>query len=167
MLKFFGIKLGSNARSQGSRSVGISAIDALYEREMQANLAALTERRRKTRSHRSVMDWAEYWPLAVGIVLSCFAPQLVELVSPFRPWGMWLVYPFASIAARPELGMSEGLAATLPLLILYAQFPIEGLLARFALRGRVTVARVLGQVLFLHLMGALELWLISGPWGGR
>ena len=61
----------------------------------------------------------------------------------------------------------NGLAATLPLLILYAQFPIEGLLARFALRGRVTVARVLGQVLFLHLMGALELWLISGPWGGR
>ena len=167
MLKNLGSKFGSNARSQGSRPIGISAIDALYKREMQANLVALTERRRKTRRHRSVMEWAEYWPFAVGIVLSSFAPQIVALVSPYRPWGMWLVFPFASIASRPEMGMSEGLAATLPLIILYAQFPLEGLLARFALRGRVTVLRVLGQMLFLHLMGALELWLVSGPWSGR
>jgi hypothetical protein len=167
MSKFFGNKFGGNARLQGSRSAGISAIDALYKREMQANLAALTERRRKTRRIRSVRDWAEYWPVAVGIVISSFAPQIVALVSPFRPWGMWLAFPFASIASRPELGMNEGLAATLPLIILYAQFPLEGLLARFALRGRVTVLRVLGQMLFLHLLGALELWLVSGPWGGK
>ncbi|HEV2484670.1 MAG TPA: hypothetical protein VGT08_03970 [Terracidiphilus sp.] len=167
MLKFFGSKFGSNAQPQGNQSAGLSAIEAQYEREMQANLAALAERRRKTRRKRSVMDWAEYWPLAMGIVISCFVPQLHKLVVPYRPWGMWVVFPFAALIDRPEVGLSQGLASTLPLMIMYAQFPLEGLLARFGLRGRVTVLRVLGQVLFLHVMVFVELWLVSGPWGKR
>lgn len=167
MLKSFGSKLGTKARSKGNRLTGISAVEELYKREMLANLAALAERRRKTRRHRSVTDWTEYWPVAMGIVISCFAPQLHDFVAPFRPWGMWIVFPFAAIVDRPEVGLSQNLATTLPLMIMYAQFPLEGLLARFALRGRVTVLRVLGQVLFLHLMVFVELWLVTSPWAIR
>jgi hypothetical protein len=165
MLKLFGNNSGYDASSQGGHSQALRAIDALYEQEMQANMAALAEQRRKTRRFRSAISLTEYWPFAVGIALSCFAPQISEFVAPFRPWGMWLAFPFAAIAGRPEMNLNGDLATSLPLLFMYAQFPIEGLLARFALKGHVTVPRVAGQILFLHLLAIVELYLVSGPLG--
>ncbi len=165
MLKLFGNKSGYDAGSQGGHSQALRAIDALYQQEMQANMAALAEQRRKSRRFRSAVSLTEYWPFAVGIALSCFAPQISEFVAPFRPWGMWIAFPFASIVGRPEMNLNGDLATSLPLLFMYAQFPIEGLLARFALRGHVTVPRVVGQVMFLHLLAIVELYLVSGPLG--
>lgn len=165
MLKLFGNNSGYDAGSQGGHSTALRAIDALYQQEMQANMAALAAQRRRTRRFQSAISLTEYWPFAVGIALSCFAPQIGEFVAPFRPWGMWIAFPFAAIAGRPEMNLKGDLATSLPLLFMYAQFPIEGLLARFALKGHVTVPRVLGQIMFLHLLAIVELYLVSGPWG--
>jgi hypothetical protein len=165
MLNFFGNKSGFGARSDGGYSEALQAIDSLYQRELQANMAALSEQRRKARLKTSAKNWSEYWPFAVGIVLSCFVPQLRDLIDPLRPWEMWMVFPFASIAGRPEVALASQAAAYVPLLFMYIQFPLEGLMARFALRGQVTVARVLGQVVFLHLFAMTELWLVNSPWG--
>jgi hypothetical protein len=165
MLKLSENKSGSDAGSQGGHSQALRAIDALYQQEMQANMAALAEQRRKSRRFRSAVSLTEYWPFAVGVALSCFAPQISEFVSPFRPWGMWLAFPFAAIAGRPEMNLNGDLATSLPLMFMYAQFPIEGLLARFALKGHVTVPRVVGQMLFLHLLAVVELYLSTGTLG--
>lgn len=164
MPKFFGNKSGFGSSTQDSHSSALRAIDALYEREIQANMAALTEQRQRARRHRSAAVWAEYWPFAIGIAISCFVPQMREFIDPFRPWGMWILFPFASIATRPEVIMGSQMAAYMPLFFMYAQFPIEGIMARFALRGHVTPLRVLGQVLFLHLFAVIELWLVNSPW---
>lgn len=165
MLKLFGNKSEPGAGSDGGYSQALRAIDSLYERELQANMAALAEQRRKTRLHRSATNWAEYWPFALGIALSCFVPQLHAIMEPLQPWGLWIVFPFASIATRPEVVTSSNAAGYLPLLFMYAQFPMEGLMARFALRGHVTAPRVFGQILFLHLFATTQLWLVNGPWG--
>ncbi len=162
MLKRSGKKSGPNAGSQASHSAALEAIDALYTLEMKANLAALRDQRRRTRLHQTVSNWTEYWPVAVGIVISLFAPQLRDMVSVFRPWGMWIVFPFVSLAGRPEVYMGDGMAALLPLVMLYAQFPLEGLLARVALKGNVTLTGVFGQVLFFHTLCIIELWLVNG-----
>jgi len=115
------------------------------------------------RMQQSATNWIEYWPFALGIVVSCFVPQLHEMMESFRPWGMWIVFPFASIVGSPEMNLHA--VASLPILFMYIQYPLEGLLARFGMRGHVTVARVFGQVLFLHLLALAELWLVSSPYG--
>jgi hypothetical protein len=164
MLNFFGNKSGFDSTLDHHVS-GYQAIDALYEREMQANLAALSKQRQKSRRYQSAASWAEYWPFAVGVAISCFVPQLREVVEAFRPWGTWILFPFAAIANRPEVSLSNQVISNMPLLFMYAQFPIEGLMARFALRGNVTFLRVVGQVIFLHLFALTELWLVNSPLG--
>lgn len=162
MPKLFEMKARTAAAPQSDESDGRRTIDARYEQEMEANLAALQENRRKNRRHRSIQDWTEYWPIAVGIVLSVFTPQLRLLIEPYRPWGEWIVFPFAALINRPEMNLKGDLAYTLPLTFMHLQFPIEGLLARLGLRGRVTLPRCLGLVLLLHGCALLELWLANG-----
>lgn len=147
---------------QGNRSAALEAIDALYKQEMKANILALRERRRSLRQQKSLMHLVEYWPVAVGVFFSLFAPLLQEIVAPFKPWGMWIVFPFVSIAGRPEVFMGDKMAVLVPMVMLYAQFPLEGLLAKIALKGNVTPLAVAGQVLFLHLLCIVELWLVNG-----
>lgn len=164
MLNIFGNKSGMDS-TQDHHVSGFQAVDALYEREMQANLAALSKSRQKSRRYQSAANWAEYWPFAVGVAISCFVPQLHEFVEAFRPWGTWILFPFAAIASRPEVTVGNQVIANMPLFFMYAQFPIEGLMARFALRGHVTFLRVFGQILFLHLFAMTELWLVNSPLG--
>jgi hypothetical protein len=165
MFNIFGNNSGTGSGDQDSHTTSLSAIDALYEQEMQANLAALTEQRRKSRRYQSAAAWAEYWPFAIGIAISCFVPQMRDFIDVYRPWGMWIVFPFASIANRPELSLGHQIITNMPLFFMYAQFPIEGLMARFAQRGQVSVLRVLGQVIFLHMFALFELWLVNSPLG--
>lgn len=165
MARIFGRKSGSRSSTQDSHVTALRAIDALYEQEMHTNLAALGERRRKSRRYQSAATWAEYWPFALGIAISCFVPQMRDLIDAYRPWGMWLVFPFAAIANRPEISTSGGIISNVPLFFMFAQFPIEGLMARFAQRGNVTVFRVVAQVVILHAFALLELWLVNSPFG--
>lgn len=157
----------AGARPKKKTLTGRAAIDALYERERASNLASLEERRRQVRSLRSARDWAEYWPVAIGIVMGCFAPQLRALVELAKPWGLWVVFPLAAMIERPELAFSREFTYMAPTVALYAQFPLEGLLARWVLRGHVTVKRVLLQTFFLHFLGTMEMWMVNGPWGRK
>lgn len=143
-----------------SRIAAFEAMDEVYNRQKKANIAALRERERRARHGHSLKELSMYWPVAVGIVLSFFAPRLMELVTPFQPWGKWLVFPYMAILERPEVRLS-GDAGLLPMWMLYVQFPLEGMLAIMALRGKVTIGGVSGQVLTYHLLGAAELFLVN------
>jgi hypothetical protein len=163
MLNIFGNNSDMDSGTQDSHISAFRAIDALYEQEMQSNMAALTEQRRKSRRYRSAAEWAEYWPFAVGVAISCFVPQLRDFVDAFRPWGLWILFPFAAIASHAESTFSNPFIANMPLFFMFAQFPIEGLMSRIAFRGHVTPLRVLGQVIVLHFFALVELWLVSSP----
>ncbi len=165
MLRRSGSNSGLKANSHGSRSDAFAAIDALYTLEMQASLAAMHERRRSSRHQRAMTRLAERWPIAVGLVLSLFAPSLREIVEPFQPWGMWLVFPFVVIATRPEVFMGDKMAALMPQLMLYLQFPLEGFLAQAMLKGKVTVRAAFIQFLFFHILAIIEIWLVNGVLG--
>jgi hypothetical protein len=102
------------------------------------------------------------WPIAAGLLLGLLAPRMCALMIRFEPWAMCFVFPFVVIARRPELHALARIAGNLPLLILYAQFPIEGLLARLAFRRRVTVRGVACQVCYFHYLAALQLLMIGG-----
>ena len=137
-------------------------IDALYNLEMKANILALRQERRRARLHRSIAQWVEYWPVGIGILISLFAPQMREFVEPFRPWGLWVSFPMVALSTRPEIYMGSHIAAMLPAALTYLQFPLEGLLAKIALKGNVTVHGVVVQVVFFHGLCIMDLWLLNG-----
>ncbi|HUV70318.1 MAG TPA: hypothetical protein VMW15_11695 [Terracidiphilus sp.] len=151
-----------NAGAQGIYSTALEAIDALYKRETQANLAALRERHRRKQLKQSIASWIELWPVALGIILSYFTPQLREIVAPFGRWGMWIVFPLEALSERPELYMGYKVAMFLPTLMFYAQYPLEGLLAKTILKGNMTIPRVMVEVAYFHALCVVELWLVSG-----
>ena len=117
------------------------------------------QRQRRKRFWRGV---GKLWPIAIGAALGAIAPQLHAVVSRFEPWGLWLVFPFAVLGCRPELQVLGQIVRHLPLVLLYAQFPLEGLIAILALRLRVTVPGVAVQVFYLHYLAGLQLLMISG-----
>ena len=79
MPKRFGTQ--SDDAPQGNGSAALAAIDALYDLEMKSNLLALRQQRRTERLHRSLAQWSEYWPMAVGILISLVAPQIKEVAG--------------------------------------------------------------------------------------
>ena len=101
------------------------------------------------------------WPVAVGLVLAFFAPHLRDMLAAFNPWGMMAVFPFVLLAGRPELGISEELARSLPQLILFIQFPLEGLLTMYNLGKRLSLGKAITQLFFLHFLGFFVLWLLA------
>ena len=152
----------SDDTTPNNSSTALEAIDALYNLEMKANLVALRQQRRVTRLQRSLAQWTEYWPLAIGILASFLAPQLRAFVEPYRPWGLWISFPMVALSIRPEIYMGTKMAALLPTAMLYLQFPIEGLLAKIALRGNVTPYGVTVQVMYFHGLCIMQLWLLNG-----
>lgn len=117
---------------------------------------------RVQRRRASMRSGLRLWPIAVGLLLALFAPALGAFLTRSHPWGMWLVFPFALLAGRPELDVSGHLARILPQVILYAQFPVEGLLARMVLRRHVTLPGVTGQIVYFHFLAAVQLAMVSG-----
>jgi hypothetical protein len=126
----------------------------------------LHERRSKERHSRLMESLVTSWPIFAGILLAICAPTLNELLSVIKPWGNWLVFPFVELVARPELHLGTQFQQTAPQIMLYLQFPLEGLMAKKFLRGRVTLSAVGTQVMIYHILGAAQLILIWRTLGG-
>ena len=129
---------GSNAGAQINGCDALRVIEALYDLELQANIAVIREEQRDERRHRSLAEWSSYWPVALGILGS---------------------------SLQPEMRMGSWMAAMLPTAAMYLQFPLEGLLARFTLRKGLTVRRVIEQVGCFHGLCIVDLWLLNGGVG--
>jgi hypothetical protein len=128
--------------------------------EMDAAIARLHRRLELERKRLSRQYWFRFWPVAVGITVAFVAPQLRETLDLlFKPWGEGLVFPFVVLLERPELHLHS---SSLPNLMLYAEFPLEGLLAKSTISGKVTPLAVLGRVVCLHLLVGTLLLILSG-----
>jgi hypothetical protein len=114
------------------------------------------DRRRKRRTENLVNSW----PIGVGILIALAAPVMCEFLTVIKPWGMWLVFPFVELVARPELDLGGGFNRLAPEVMLFLQFPLEGLMAKKFLKDRVTVSGVVGQVILYHFLGMMQLWFV-------
>ena len=135
---------------------------ALREMEMKANMAELRSLQRMERRSRFVLRMVDCWPIAAGLILGAIAPSLQALVSASAPWAMNILFPFVVLSGRPELHLNGFLMHYLPLVMLYAQFPVEGLIAKKVLKRKITLSGVAVQVFFYHFLGAMQILLISG-----
>jgi hypothetical protein len=137
-------------------------IDRIMQLERAAAQARVRQMDRDRRHKELLNTLATYWPFAVGVILAFFSPALRDLVVVWQPWGMWIAFPFVVLAGRPELHLTNQMSIQLQHLLVYAQFPLEGLIARWAMKSCVSVPRVAGHLCFLHFLGAVDLWLLSG-----
>ena len=147
-------------RRPNSRGLFIAAERERWQ--LAAGLAAFRKRLRAERRAQHLRQLASFWPVALGLVLGAFAPALRTALAGYAPWITTAVFPLFLLAGRSPISMSFAIAQTLPLVMLYAQFPLEGLLVRMILTHRVTVFGVCGQVCCLHILGAAHLWLLNG-----
>ena len=100
------------------------------------------------------------WPFVVGLVLALIAPKLMDALDGFNPWIKRAVFPYVLLARRPEFGLNWEMGGNLPRLLLFAQFPLEGLLTTFNLRRRFPLWVAIGQLIVIHLVGAFALFLL-------
>jgi hypothetical protein len=105
--------------------------------------------------------WTSWLPIAAGIAISSVAPQLFALAGHWNPWGQRVLFPLVQLVGLHEIGMSDELARTLPQLMLYLQFPLEGLLVASNLRRGQNLSRAFGPVPGLHFVFALVLWIVA------
>jgi len=151
-----------NTSRQSNPTSSLACFDEICKLEMEEGLARIQRQLDRERRKENLRFLGGLWPLAVGLALACLAPLASELLAPSTSLGMAIVFPFVVLTQRPELHLTGTMAAMLPQFMLYAQFPIEGLLARSATKGHVTLPAVVMRVASLHLLAGALLLLISG-----
>ena len=152
---------GLDIRSKGDLAGPQVSLEELCQQQMRDGLAKMHRELEAEKRKKSMQYFASLWPIAAGLVLACVVPILTDVLEPLGQWAIGIVFPFAVLSMRPELHMGTSIATGVPQMILYGQFPVEGLLARSGSKGRVTVSAVVGRVAFLQLMGGVLLLLLN------
>ncbi len=101
------------------------------------------------------------WPLAAGLVLGFLSPYFHDVLANQWSWANWVAFPFAELASRPEPHLRGVLDGQLPHLVLWIQFPLEGLLTMWNLRRRVSLQGTLAILFSLHALGVFLVWLLN------
>jgi hypothetical protein len=138
----------------------VTQVDALSDLEHKTGLTKLRKQHKQRKRSESMESLVRLWPVWIGALLACFAPDIYGLIAPLSPWAARVVFPLVALAGYHELQLGSIMSRLLPQILLYAQFPVEGLVAKIFLRQRVTFAGVAGQLLLFHFLGAVGLWLI-------
>lgn len=147
--------------SDSSVYTGLST-ETLRQQEMAEIYARIRRDQRQNNRRQLVANVIRLWPVLAGIMLASVAPEIQDMLVPYQPWGNWIVFPFVALARRPELQFNSTLSGVVPMAMLYLQFPLEGLLARMALKKRVTLKGVARHMFFMHFLTAAELCMVSG-----
>lgn len=147
--------------SQRERTDAIDALNAERQRQLEKIKADLRARRREERRENFSRTMTELWPMWVGLVLGLLGPQIKFIAQSYGMWCMELVFPFVVLAQRPEVQVGY-ISSFIPVILIYAQFPLEGLFAYFVLRHTVRPAAVVLEVTLLHCLGLAELWMLTG-----
>lgn len=149
--------------SNALRSLQIAA--EVDRRDVEAHVAELHARilsERRAASYRNLMN---LWPVAVGLGLSFYAPTLYEMAAGYTPWAAKLLFSFSALVGQHEVRLGRALPS-LSQVMLYAQFPLDGLLASGRLRKGSHVLIVCGQVILFHGVILLCIALGNGAFSG-
>ncbi len=161
MEEFFEPVSDQSVLTQHELTEAAARLEAQYRQEREVNLAYLYGLRRNERRAQLRAELKSWWPVGAGLALSAFAPLIHAAARLAGEWTVNFVFPFVVLAGRPEM-QAGPITQQLPTIMLYAQFPIEGLLARLILRRHVPPFSVLIHVALFHVLGIVELWLLSG-----
>lgn len=104
------------------------------------------------------------WPAVFGVLLAVIAQQVhAKVLESWGATGERIVFPFMLLAGRPEFGFSPEFMNGLPELVMYLTFPFFGFYASWSLSRRTKFSTVMTQIVFVNLVAAFVLWLLSKP----
>ena len=107
--------------------------------------------------------WALWLPLFAGVVATPFAVRYAEILPLLGSAGMTRLqglYPFAMLVHQPQLGIQEASGDRIAQILMYAQFPLYGLLASLVLR-RFGWLRAALTIVLLHALAFGMVWLFA------
>ena len=108
---------------------------------------------------------AVVWPVAVALFLSGFSTEWHVMATQAGVWALRFTFPYSMLASLPAFGLSGHMAATLPGLLIYGQLPLDGVLMTVMLARGKGLKSSIAQILLIHAVCTLVLWLVS--FGGR
>jgi hypothetical protein len=144
-------------RVQPVRSIRTSE----FAQELKAVQPAKQETKAKTESKKGRLGFTVVWPIAVGFFLTGFAPEWQAMANQVGVWAMRFAFPYALMATHREIGIDAQMATVLPQMALYAQLPLDGVLAAMMLYRSKSLKATVAQLLLVHAVCAFVLWLIT------
>ena len=115
----------------------------------------------KSKTKKICINFSAVWPIAVGVFLSGFAPEWQAMANQIGAWAMRFTFPFALLATHTEIGIDARMTTILPQMALYAQLPLDGLLAAVMLSRSKSLKATVAQLFLVHAVCAFVLWLIT------
>jgi hypothetical protein len=117
----------------------------------------------KVRKRRGLLPLGlgDWWPIALGLALGYLSPQIYSLLEQYGEAAILVVYPFVVLSGNPLLGLSRVSALHIPQTMIYAQFPIEGIIAWYAMRRGVGFLGASILLFLIHGACISILWLMN------
>ncbi|GGH14036.1 hypothetical protein [Silvibacterium dinghuense] len=98
--------------------------------------------------------------MVLGIVVTPVAVHFASIFALGGPAALRLLYPYVLLLKNPVLGLSSELSDAFSQGMMYAQFPLYGLLMMLTLRSRGVVT-AFGSAAVMHLLGVFVLFLLA------
>ena len=155
-----GLLFGSKTRSGHMAEHGSNAILTFTPSDDELSLRAKAIRKRRA-ERANPFYILTYWPFALGILVAYFGTELQELLNELGVWAVRFVLPLQTMVYQANIGSSFDLPQNLQQIALEVQFPLEGLIVMRLLKQRFSLLAVIVQMLTLHSIATLVLWLIS------
>jgi len=102
------------------------------------------------------------WPVPLGLLMGYYAPMLHDLAAVWSPWLATLVFSLSALTAQNDSTLGS---QTVSQIMLYVQFPLDGMLVYLLLRRRISLLTVCGQLTCLHLFAVITIALATGSIG--
>lgn len=146
------------------RSANVSTPDDDGSMPFAASHDDLSLKTRERLAKAATRDWrsslVSWWPVAVGLVLAAYAPQLRMICSSLGDWALRFFMPMVTMAYQFQGTSLRVVAHDLPQVALTVQFPLEGIFVRRTLRRGVSLTAVIVLMFLLHVVSTILLWML-------
>jgi hypothetical protein len=132
-----------------------------FAQERRAIKPAQAEVSAKVETQKRRVNFAAFWPVAVGLFLAGFSPEWHAMAVQAGIWAMRFAFPLSLLASHRQMEIDAQMASVLPQVALYAQLPLDGLLTMATLARGKTLKAAMVQLFLLHGICAFVLWLLT------
>jgi hypothetical protein len=96
--------------------------------------AAVEPRKKRAKKNTGRGGWKSLWPPLVCIAATPFTVRAASILALEGPKAFALLYPWVEVVRSPALHLTPDLVSTLSQWVLFAQFPLYGLLMTLTFR---------------------------------
>jgi|SRR5579859_874873 len=147
-------KLQSTKKKKAPQAA--AAMPTAHEREVKAN-----KEKAKTKAKKSDDLIVKGWPILVAVFLTGFAAEWHAMAVSSGIWALRFTFPYSLLASQPAIGFDAQMASILPNAAIYLQIPLDGVYLTFALARSKSLTSGIIQILLIHGVCALVLWLLT------